>query len=542
MHKLAKVTLENEMDLVLAHKRSMKLAEIAGLSLSAQTTFATAVSEISRNTIDHGKNGCLTLGISDHKDRSIIASIQDDNLHNPINKQGLEYAKRLVDRLNVLSEEAENRIELFYYVPYAENIDFRKLDEWRSVFRNEPPISPYDEIKRKNEQLLEMASRVQESEDHYRRLTDTLPLMMFSLDKDRQFVYTNKWLSDYLGYNLDELNDPEIITRIFQDDQPSFSIADLVKNGETIKAEVRVKEKISGNWLWHLLSIIPSKTDSQTPGLWFGFLVDIHSQKLLEQTLKDNHELKVVQAELQNNIRELNRSNTELQEFAFVASHDLQEPLRKIIFFSDYILHKYLDVVDEHGQKYLTSMHDASLRMRNLISDLLSFSQVNKKVLTIKEVDLNILMQQVKDDFEITIKEKNATISIGDLPVIEGDWTMLNRLFDNLLSNALKYVSDGVKPKISINAVQRNEMVEISITDNGIGFDEKLLSKMFTLFQRLHGRTKYDGTGLGLAICRKIVEMHYGFITAKSDSDSGSSFFIYLPLKQIIPEGLAIDF
>ena len=212
------------MNLVLVHKRSMKLAEIAGLSLSAQTTFATVVSEISRNTIDHGKNGCLTLGISDHKDHSIIACIEDDNLHNPINKQGLEYAKRLVDRLNVLSEEAENRIELFYFVPQAEKIDFRKLDEWRSLFRNEMPLSPYDEIKRKNEQLQEMASRVQESEDHYRRLTDTLPLMMFSLDKDGQFIYTNKWLSDYLGYNLNQLNNPEIISRIFQNDQSAFSI------------------------------------------------------------------------------------------------------------------------------------------------------------------------------------------------------------------------------------------------------------------------------------------------------------------------------
>ena len=542
MHKLAKVTLENEMDLVLAHKRSMKLAEIAGLSLSAQTTFATAVSEISRNTIDHGKNGCLTLGISDHKDRSIIACIEDDNLHNPINKQGLEYAKRLVDRLNVLSEEAENRIELYYYVPQADKIDFRRLDEWRSVFRNELPLSPYDEIKRKNEQMLEMASRVQESEDHYRRLTDTLPLMMFSLDKDGKFIYTNKWLSDYLGYNLEELNNPEIIKQIFENDETALSISALVKKGETMKAEVRVKEKSSGNWLWHLLSIIPSKSGTETPASWFGFLVDIHTQKLLEQTLKDNHELKLVQAELQSNIKELNRSNTDLQEFAFVASHDLQEPLRKIIFFSDYILNKYLDVVDERGQRYLTSMHDASLRMRNLISDLLSFSQVNKKVLTIKEVDLNVLMQQVMDDYEIMIKEKKATIQIGSLPVIEGDWTMLNRLFDNLLSNALKYVNDGVKPEISITAVQKNEMVEISITDNGIGFDEKLLAKMFTLFQRLHGRAKFDGTGLGLAICRKIVEMHYGFITAKSELGRGSSFFIYLPLKQIVPEGFAIDF
>src|SRR5678816_977453 len=140
MYDLAKVTLENEMDLVLAHKRSMKLAEIAGLSLSAQTTFATAVSEVARNTIDNGKNGCLTLGISDEKKRSIVACIKDDNLKDSRNKEGLDYAKRLVDKLNIFSEEDDTTIELYYYVPNGQKIDIRQLDQWRSNFRNEAPI------------------------------------------------------------------------------------------------------------------------------------------------------------------------------------------------------------------------------------------------------------------------------------------------------------------------------------------------------------------------------------------------------------------
>ena len=127
MHDVAKVTLENEMDLVLAHKRCMKLAEITGLSLSAQTTFATAVSEVSRNTIDHGKNGCLTLGISENKQCFIIARIQDDNLKSDKNKEGLEYAKRLVHKLNVHSEEQGNTIELYYYVPIEEKISIKKI-------------------------------------------------------------------------------------------------------------------------------------------------------------------------------------------------------------------------------------------------------------------------------------------------------------------------------------------------------------------------------------------------------------------------------
>jgi hypothetical protein len=533
MHDLTRVTLENEMDLVLAHKRSMKLAEITGLSLSAQTTFATAVSEVSRNTIDHGKNGCLTLGISENKQRSIVASIKDDNLKDPKNKEGLEYAKRLVDKLNVLSEEDENCIELYFHVPHSEKIDIRKLDEWRTIFRNEPPISPYDEIKRKNEQLQELAEKLRESEDHYRMLTDTLPLMMFSLDSEGKFIYTNKWLSEYLGYNLEELNNPNRPNVIHSDDIPSTEdIRSLIKKGELIKTEWRVKEKRSGEYFWHLVSIIPQKNDSENKGAWFGFLVDIHAQKMYEQTLKDNRELKEVQAQLKNNIQELNRSNMELQQFAYVASHDLQEPLRKIIFYSDYIKNKCAAVVDDRSREYLNSMLEASHRMRNLISDLLSFSQVDKQTLNIIEVDLNILMRQALSDYEIKIAEKKARINLGEMPIIEGDPIMLTRLFENILSNALKYTSEGTVPLVEISSAIKDDFVEIRFSDNGIGFDEQFLSKIFTLFQRLHRREEYTGTGLGLAICRKIVDMHGGTITARSKPGEGSSFYICLPLKQ----------
>jgi PAS domain S-box-containing protein len=535
MHDLTKVTLENEMDLVLAHKRSMKLAEIAGLSLSAQTTFATAVSEVSRNTIDHGKNGCLTLGISENKQRSIVASIKDDNLKDPKNKQGLEYAKRLVDKLNILSEEDDTCIELYFHVPHSEKIDIRKLDEWRTIFRNEPPISPYDEIKRKNEQLQEMAEKLRQSEDHYRMLTDTLPLMMFSLDKEGKFIYTNKWLSEYVGYNLDELNNPDRPNLIHSDDVPSTeNIRSLIKKGELIKTEWRVKEKESGEYFWHLVSIIPQQNDTEKKGAWFGFLADIHAQKMYEQTLKDNRELKEAQAQLQNNIQELNRSNMELQQFAFVASHDLQEPLRKIIFYSDYIKNKCTAVVDDKSKEYLNSMLEASHRMRNLITDLLSFSQVDKQTLNIKQVDLNALIKQALSDYEIIIAEKKAKINLSEMPTIEGDPIMLTRLFENILSNALKYTNEGTAPQVEISSFVKDDIVEIRFSDNGIGFEEQFLSKIFTLFQRLHGREKYTGTGLGLAICRKIVEMHKGTITAKSKPEEGSSFYICLPLKQNI--------
>ncbi|HTM93014.1 MAG TPA: ATP-binding protein [Flavisolibacter sp.] len=531
MYDLAKVTLENEMDLVLAHKRSMKLAEIAGLSLSAQTTFATAVSEVARNTIDNGKNGCLTLGISDDKKRSIVACIQDDNLKDACNKEGLDYARRLVDKLNIFSEEDENSIELYYFVPNGEKINVHQLDQWRSNFRNEPPISPYDEIKRKSEQLKELTEEIKRSEDHYRMLTDTLPLMMFSLDAEGDITYANKWTLDYLGYTFDELNTIDRPSLVHAEDRPlNETFQTLIQKGEPVRGEWRIRNR-SGSYFWHIVSISPIINDGKATG-WFGFLVDIQTQKLFEQTLRDNQQLKEVQQQLQHHIKELNRSNEELQQFAFVASHDLQEPLRKVIFYSDYFQSQYGEQLEGKSAVYLKGIKDASMRMRVLITDLLSFSQVNKQKLELNEVDLAVIMKEALSDYELIIKEKNAGIAIDPLPVIEGDKTMLRRLFENLLSNALKYCREGVSPVISVNAVEKNGMVEIEVRDNGIGFEEQFLPKLFTLFQRLHSKEKFEGTGLGLAICRKIAEMHNGFITAKSSVNEGSSFFVSLPLKQ----------
>ena len=531
MYDLAKVTLENEMDLVLAHKRSMKLAEIAGLSLSAQTTFATAVSEVARNTIDNGKNGCLTPGISDEKKRSIVACIKDDNLKDPRNKEGLDYAKRLVDKLNIFSEEDENTIELFYYVPNGEKINIHLIDQWRSNFRNEPPISPYDEIKRKSELLKELTEKIKQSEDHYRMLTDTLPLMMFSLDAKGNVTYANKWTLDYFGYTVEQLRNVDLNSLIHDKDFSSNqSITDLIKNGQPISAEWRIRNR-TDNYFWHIVSINPILNDGKATE-WFGFLVDIHAQKLLEQTLRDNQQLKEVQDQLHYHIKELHRSNEELQQFAFVASHDLQEPLRKVIFYSDYFQSQYGERLDGKSAMYLKGIKDASMRMRVLITDLLSFSQVNKQKLVLNEVDLSAVMKEALSDYELIIKEKNAIISIDTLPVVEGDKTMLRRLFENLLSNALKYCREGVSPEILVRVVQKNGTAEIEISDNGIGFEEKFLPKLFTLFQRLHPKERFAGTGLGLAICRKIAEMHNGSITAKSSLDKGSSFFVSLPLKQ----------
>ncbi len=540
MHELARVTLHNEMDLILAHKRSMKLAEIAGLSLPAQTTFATAVSEVSRGTILSGNKGCLILSVdNDNRDKYIVACLKDHISNTNWSSEGLAYAKKLVSRINISTKGTESTIELYFYISPSFRIDLHKIDEWRRMFRNEPPISSYEELKRKNEQLQELSEKVQKSEDQYKTLTNSLPLIIFSLDSEGQLHYANEWLLKFTGQNIDQLNRTKWKSIIHAEDYDPFSVIlnpEILKGSSSVRTQARFRNSTDGEYLWHQVSITPLKDEKTNTNFWIGYIVDIHTQKMLEKTLQDNTELKLAQEQLKENqkarekyIDELNRSNRELQQFAFIASHDLQEPVRKLLFYSDYLLSSYSAKLDIKGRDYLESMHKAGQRMRNLIQDLLIFSQINKEELHFKEVDLNSIAQDAVQDFEISIEEKKAKITVDSLPVIKGDQRMLSQLFNNLIGNALKYSRQDAAPEIFISSKLQNEILEISVKDNGIGFNEKYLPQMFTLFQRLHTRETYDGTGLGLAICRKIAEIHSGSIRAESAEGHGSTFYVSFP-------------
>lgn len=543
MQEIAKVSLDNEMDLILAHKRSMKLAELNGLSLSAQTSFATAVSEVARTSIETGKRTYLFLGIdADHRHKYIVAGLKNSQSKSNRSTDGLEYAKRLVNKYNIISKGEETIIELFYMISPSFKFDTAKIDEWRSLFRNEPPISPYEEIKRKNEQLQELSERIQESEGQYKTLTNALPLIIFALNLEGKLMYGNEWLFKFTGETQDALNKKEWKTVIHADDYETFKL--LLKNtnakGATaIKSQCRIRHKNSSDYLWHQVSLTPFQNDKEELQYWIGYMADIHAQKVLEEALRDNVDLKKTQEDLQENqktmesyIQELNRSNLELQQFAFVASHDLQEPVRKLLFYSDYLMSKYSKALDEKGLEYLSSMQSSAQRMRNLIQDLLVFSQINRKELSFVNVDLNKIAAEAVQDLEISIEEKNAKLTIDKLPTINGDERMMRQLFENIISNALKYSRKGTSPVIDIICTQKDGFFEIAFEDNGIGFDEKYLPQMFTLFQRLHSKTAYEGTGLGLAICKKVAEIHNGKIWAQAKEGKGSTFFVSLPIQQ----------
>jgi PAS domain S-box-containing protein len=535
MQEITRISLENDMDLVLVHKRTMKLGELAGLSLASQTTFATAVSEVARNVIEYGNNAVLVLGVSvdiKEPEKLLVAKIKDRNrnLTDRIN-EGLVYARRLVDRFSLDITETGIEILLKLKIPGNQKISFGKIEQWIINFNVEAPVSPYEEIKRKNKQLQELAEKLRESETQYKELTNSLPMIIFSIGEDGDLLYANSWLQEFTGKDIYQLNETK-----WADVMPSEDNAatwgmwweHMVAN-KPITREIRLRELHTREYIWHQLSIFPLRDENGKTMYWTGFLVDIHARKTVEQAMRDNRELQEIQQQLEEKVRELNRSNLELEQFAYAASHDLQEPLRKIVFYSDY-LHKYYgENIDERGKLYFNNMMSASKRMTQLIHDLLNFSKIYRDNLQLEKTDMNQLAADALNDLEVAIKAKQAQVEVGPLPVMCVYPIQMRQLFQNLLANAVKFSDEQKSPLIKIYAQQQDKQVLLFFQDNGIGFQEKYLDKMFSLFQRLHSREKYAGTGIGLAMCKKITDMHNGSITASSKPGEGATFIVTLP-------------
>ncbi len=260
--------------------------------------------------------------------------------------------------------------------------------------------------------------------------------------------------------------------------------------------------------------------------------MDITKRKLAEKKLKQT-------------LAELKRSNAELEQFAYVASHDLQEPLRKIQAFGDRLKAKYGNALNDRGSDYLKRMQNAAKRMQTLINDLLTFSRVSTRTQPFTQVDLSNVVQKTLSNLETFIEQTEGCVEVGNLPTIDADLTQMHQLMQNLISNALKFHRKEEAPFVKIHGqlikrqeqqlagvLPADEYCQIVVEDNGIGFDEKYLDRIFGVFQRLHGRGDYEGTGIGLANCRKIVERHSGSITAKSTPEKGSTFIVTLPVKQ----------
>ena len=246
---------------------------------------------------------------------------------------------------------------------------------------------------------------------------------------------------------------------------------------------------------------------------------------------RDIRERKRAEQELRKTLKRLEQSNRELEDFAYVASHDLQEPLRKIQAFGDLLKTKHGAELHAQGRDYVERMQSAAKRMQVLINDLLSFSRVTTKAQPFVPVDLGQIARDVAHDLELRAHEAGGEVIIGALPTIDADPLQMRQLLQNLASNALKFHRPGVPPRVEIGGAAANGRAQITVRDNGIGFDEKYAERIFTMFERLHGRGKYEGTGIGLAICRKIAERHGGEITATSRPGEGSTFVVTLPIR-----------
>jgi signal transduction histidine kinase len=280
-------------------------------------------------------------------------------------------------------------------------------------------------------------------------------------------------------------------------------------------------------------------------------IVNEQLQRANEQLQREIAERKQAEEALERQAQELARSNAELESFAYIASHDLQEPLRKVVAFGDRLQAKYGETLGEQGRDYLERMQSAAARMQALINALLTYSRVTTKAQPFVLIDLDRVAREVVSDLETRIEQLGGRVEVGDLPTVDADPMQMRQLLQNLIGNALKFHREDEAPVVKIRAERLNgreggaaggssgdAWYRIMVEDNGIGFDEKYLDQIFQVFQRLHGRSEYEGSGIGLATCRKIMERHGGSITARSAPGQGATFIVTLPAKQYKGEGV----
>lgn len=281
------------------------------------------------------------------------------------------------------------------------------------------------------------------------------------------------------------------------------------------------------------------------------FLTLIATYNLLDAELtrrqKTEEQLRAYEEELQAHIRQLTTSNEELERFAFIASHDLQEPLRKIQSFAGLITEKNKLALDGDSRLFMAKIVNSADRMSRMIKDLLAFSRVSNQLYDFQTVRLNDIINRVLDDMELSVKGLDATIQVDQLPQLPVIPSQMEQVFANLIGNALKYQKPDQKPVVRITSevvdgagfpelVPQKQYLKISVIDNGIGFDQKYAENIFQLFQRLHAKTAYDGTGIGLAVCKRIVVAHQGHIMAYGTPGEGATFVVILPQKQVLSE------
>ena len=439
---------------------------------------------------------------------------------------------------------------------WNETYRFRKLDgsyaiilDKGSVVANEAG-TPYrvlgsmvdiTKLEETAAQLRQKNSELQTVMEEFRFVTDFMPQMVWATRPDGYHDFYNKGWYDYTGLDYEQSKEAgwSLVLHPEDYDRTLKIWADCLKTGKPYEIEYRMRRH-DGVYRWFLARAQAIRNDKGQIIKWFGTCTDIHDQRMANDILEQKVRERTL--ELQRINSELESSNHELLQFASVASHDLKEPLRKIHIFSNLVKERFMQH-DTAAVDYMNRIINSSARMTRLINDLLTFSRLSINTL-FELTDINGILNEVLSDLELMIREKEAVIRIDAFPRMEVVPGQMRQVFQNLISNSLKFSRRDQKPEITIQckriercSLNARESAQgnyclIRVQDNGIGFDEQYAQKIFTIFQRLHSKEKYEGTGIGLSITKKIIEKHNGFINAESRENEGATFNIILPIHQ----------
>lgn len=367
----------------------------------------------------------------------------------------------------------------------------------------------------------------------YRVFIEKMAEGAVTIDRNGVVLYCNSQFADILKHSISQIIGSYFESFVADEDKPKYK--SIFKKGW----ESDCKEEVN---LIDAVQQIPVQLSVTTLDLEEGkslslIITNLTTQKATQKLLiEKNNQLEKI-----NHALEL--SNHDLLQFASIASHDLQEPIRKIQIFSN-LLNENVNELSEQSRNHLRKIINSSARMRTLVTEILNYSKLSADDHYVVYIDLNDIIAELRDHFELVIQEKRAQINVGNMPVIEGNPGQIRQMFQNLISNALKFSREDLPPRIDIKAktiagksFDANEQKDgsyclISIRDNGIGFNGKYIDNIFSLFERLNTKDKYEGAGIGLAIAKKIIEKHDGLITAESKEGMGAKFQIVLPLRQ----------